>query len=180
MRREFKNGALYLIHHCVVPLPQGEGNLIHHCVVPLLQGEGNLIHHCVVPLLQGEGNLIHHCVVPLLQGEGETRSVTDEAETLQRGKKMNEQEKKQAEELADCGGEISDENIGKAAGGALLEDYVPNGDMYIRCPSCGTADIRYIESDWTTCTYKCNSCKKKFELNTETREYKPIKSGGCS
>ncbi len=93
---------------------------------------------------------------------------------------MTEQEKKQSEELANVGGEeICDENIGKVSGGALLEDYVPDEDIYIRCPSCGTTNIRYIDSDWTTCIYKCNSCKKKFELNTETREYKLIKSGGC-
>ncbi len=94
---------------------------------------------------------------------------------------MTEQEKKQADELANAGGsEISNEKIENVVGGALLEDYVPNADAYIRCPSCGTTNIRHIESNWTTCTYKCNSCKKKFELNTETKEYKPIKSGGCS
>ncbi len=94
---------------------------------------------------------------------------------------MTEQEKKQAEELANTGGaELSDDAAGKASGGALLEDYVPNADIYIRCPSCGTVNIRHIESDWTTCTYKCNDCKRKFTFNTETREYDLIKSGGCS
>ncbi len=94
---------------------------------------------------------------------------------------MTETERKQNEELANAGGtQLSDDEADKASGGALIEDYVPDADVYIRCPSCGTVNIKHIESDWTTCTYKCNECKKKFTLNTETREYNLIKTGGCS
>lgn len=85
---------------------------------------------------------------------------------------MTKQEKKQLEELANAGGvELTDEQIGDAAGGALQLDYGLKLDDYIHCPKCNSINLQYNDSKER---YECNDCKTAFTSSGI------VKSGGCS
>ena len=83
---------------------------------------------------------------------------------------MQEQEKNQYEELANAGGiELTDEQIGKAAGG--------NSDDWIHCPMCNSTKLYFYSSKQR---YKCNNCRTLLTFDMWEQTTTIYKKGGCS